>query len=225
MDIINLHNISKQYGHKIIFQGLNLKIPTGSFTLLRGKSGAGKTTLLNLISGLETPTNGQIIINDKDINTLTTQERVNFYRHEIGIVFQGSYLQPHFTLAENIILPGVFSGMAKLERTTKANQLAHSLGIFDVLNNLPQEVSGGQAERACIARALLLNPKIILADEPTNNLDDVNAIAVLKILDHIRQHRNITIIVAGHDQNILKFATQIATIEDGKITNDLQGTI
>ncbi len=217
MDIIQLQNIKKQYGDKIIFQDVNLTIPAGAFTVLRGESGAGKSTLLNLIGGLEAPTSGEIIVDHKNVSKLSRQERTDFYRHEIGIIFQGSYLQPQFTLMENITLPGVFAGMAEADRKTKAESLAQTLGISENLKFLPKEVSGGQAERACIARALLLSPKIILADEPTSNLDEANAKTVLEILNSIRQQMGVTVIIASHSRDVLEFATQIVEVAGGVI--------
>ena len=215
MDIVQLRNIKKQYGEKVIFQDINLNIPAGFFTVLRGESGAGKSTLLNIIGGLEAPTSGEIIVDNKDVRQLSREERTNFYRHEIGIIFQGSYLQPQFTLLENITLPGVFAGMPEAEM----------LGITENLNFLPKEVSGGQAERACIARALLLSPKIILADEPTSNLDEANAKTVLEILNYIRQQMGITIIIASHSRDVMEFATQVVTVRGGTVTSELTNTI
>ena len=224
MEIIQLQNIKKHYGEKVVFQDVNLNISAGFFTVLRGESGAGKSTLLNLIGGLEMPTSGQIIVDGKDVGNLTAKERTNFYRHEIGIIFQGSYLQPQFTLLENITLPGVFAGMPEAERKARAEQLAQMLGISDNLKYLPKEVSGGQAERACIARALLLNPKIILADEPTSNLDEDNAKAVLEILNYIRQQMGVTIIIASHSRDVLEFATQVVMVRGGTVTSELLNT-
>lgn len=217
MSIIQLKNLTKQYGKKIIFQNLNLDIPASSFTVLRGESGSGKSTLLNLIGGLESPTNGEILVNGKNIQKLSKTARTDFYRHEIGIIFQGSYLQPQFSLLENITLPGIFAGVPETERISRAHSLAEMLGISANLNSLPQEVSGGQAERACIARALLLQPKIILADEPTSNLDETNAQTVLEILDSLRQQMNITVIIASHSHDVLEFATEIVTVKDGTV--------
>ncbi len=225
MEIVQLQNIKKQYGKKVIFQDVNLNIPAGSFTVLCGESGAGKSTLLNLIGGLEMPTGGQIIVDGNDIGSLTVAERTNFYRHEIGIIFQGSHLQPQFSLFENIVLPGVFAGMPETERKTKAEQLAEMLGITENLKFLPKEVSGGQAERACIARALLLNPKIILADEPTSDLDEENTKTVLEILNYIREQMGITIIIASHSRDVLEFATQVVTVRGGTVTSELTNTI
>lgn len=228
MNIIQLRHLSKHYGDRIIFQDLNLDIPAGAFTVLRGDSGAGKSTLLSLIGGLETPTSGQIIVDGKSITDLTAPERTDFYRHEIGIIFQGSYLQPQLTLLENITLPGVFAHLPEPERHARAMQLAQMLGISEHLDRLPEAVSGGQAERACIARALLLNPKIILADEPTSNLDETNAQTVLEILNSIRQQMGITIIIASHNRDVLNFATQIVTVGNGtaqETTHDLSGNL
>ncbi len=225
MDIIQLRNIKKQYGEKVIFQDVNLNISAGFFVVLRGESGAGKSTLLNLIGGLETSTSGEIVVDGKTVSSLTGKERTNFYRHEIGIIFQGSYLQPQFTLLENITLPGVFAGMPEAERKQRAEQLAEMLGITENLNFLPKEVSGGQAERACIARALLLSPKIILADEPTSNLDEANAKTVLEILNYIRQQMGITIIIASHSRDVMEFATQVVTVRGGTVTSELTNTI
>lgn len=217
MNIVQLKNIKKQYGEKIIFQNVNLDIAASAFAILVGESGAGKSTLLNLIGGLEVATNGQIIVDGRNVEQLTAKERTLFYRQEVGIIFQGSYLQPQFTLLENIALPGVFAGLDENERVRRVEQLAQMLGISENLNYRPQQVSGGQAERACIARALLLSPKIILADEPTSNLDEANAQTVLEMLDYIRRQMEITIIVASHRTDVLKFATQVITVANGEV--------
>jgi len=217
MEIVQLQNISKQYGEKVILRDINLNILAGCFTVLRGESGAGKSTLLNLIGGLESPTSGQIVVDGKNVRELNARDRTDFYRHEIGIIFQGSYLQPQFTLLENITLPGVFAGMPEREREVRAGELAQMLGITENLNFLPKEVSGGQAERACIARALLLNPKIILADEPTSNLDEANAKTVLEILNYVRQQMGVTIIIASHSRDVLEFATQVVMVANGAV--------
>lgn len=126
-------------------------------------------------------------------------------------------MQPQLTLFENISLPGVFAKMPRAERDQRVMELARDLGISEVLNNLPSQVSGGQAERACIARALLLNPKIILADEPTSNLDEKNANIILQLLNNIRLRRGITVIVSSHSQLVARFATQLVTVENGTI--------
>jgi len=215
MDIIQLHDVSKIYGSKNIFHDVNLAVRAGEFVVLCGESGAGKSTLLNLIGGLEQPLSGQVMVDGKDVTRMSAKERTDFYRREVGIIFQGSYLQPQFTLLENITLPGVFAGMPEAERKERAGQLAEMLGISENLKFLPKEVSGGQAERACIARALLLNPKIILADEPTSNLDEANAEIVLQILNYVRLQMGVTVIIASHSQSVIKYATQVVTVAGG----------
>lgn len=217
MDIINLHHLTKRYGNKTIFENASLSIPTGAFAVIRGESGAGKSTLINIIAGLEPIASGEIIVNSQDLAKLSSQQRTHFYRHEIGIIFQSSYLQPELTLLENITLPGIFANLAASERNSRAHQLADMLGISDVLPHLPTETSGGQAERACIARALLLGPKIILADEPTSNLDPINARTVLEILNSLRINSRLTVIVASHNEDAVAFATQIITVANGNI--------
>lgn len=217
MEIIQLKNITKKYKDKDIFSDVNLTIPSSSFTVLMGESGSGKTTLLNIMGGLEPQTSGEVIIEQQNLKNFNARQRTDFYRHEVGLIFQGSYLQPQLTLFENISLPGVFAKMPRTERDQRVRELARNLGISEVLSSLPSQVSGGQAERACIARALLLNPKIILADEPTSNLDEKNANIILQLLNNIRLQRGITVIVSSHSQLVAGFATQLVTVKNGTI--------
>lgn len=214
---IQTYSLNKSYGKKPVLFDINLKIPTGSFTMLRGISGSGKSTLLNIIGGIEPATSGKVLIDGQDTSHLKGKLKSNFFRHEIGFIFQGFYLQPQLTISENIALMGTFAGIPKKERETRAKELAEMLGIHESLNSLPAEVSGGQAERACIARAMFMNPKIILADEPTNNLDPDNARNVIEMLKKIQQHANTTMVVASHDKLIEGYATQILQIKDGRI--------
>lgn len=226
MGIVQLQNVDKVYGEKQVLRDVNLGVRAGELVVLCGESGAGKSTLLNLIGGLERPSGGQVMVDGKDVTRMSAKERTDFYRHEVGIIFQGSYLQPQFTLLENITLPGVFAGMPEAERKERAGQLAEMLGISENLKFLPKEVSGGQAERACIARALLLNPKIILADEPTSNLDEANAEIVLQILNYVRLQMGVTVIIASHSQNVIKYATQVVTVAGGLAqSNTVSGAV
>ena len=217
---IKLRNLNKSYGKKPVLFDINLEIPTGSFTMLRGVSGSGKSTLLSIIGGIEPATSGQVIIDERDVNSLKGKARTDFYRHKIGFIFQGFYLQPQLTIGENIALTGTFAGMPKKERAMRAKELAKELGITEVLNQLPAEVSGGQAERACAARAMFMNPEIILADEPTNNLDPENAKNVIEMLRKIQKDTGATMIVASHDPMMEKFATQVVGIKDGRVSEE-----
>lgn len=213
---IKLQNLNKSYGKKPVLFDINLEIPTGSFTMLRGVSGSGKSTLLSIIGGIEPMTNGKVLIDGQDVSKLKGKTRSDFYRHKIGFIFQGFYLQPQLTIGENIALMGTFAGMPKHEREARAKELAEMLGIAEVLDSMPAEVSGGQAERACAARAMFMGPEIILADEPTNNLDPENAKNVIEMLKKIQQDTSATMIVASHDPMVEKYATQIIGIKEGR---------
>lgn len=215
---IKLENLNKSYGKKPVLFNINLEIPTGSFTMLRGVSGSGKSTLLSIIGGIEPMTSGKVLIDGQDVNKLKGKVRSDFYRHKIGFIFQGFYLQPQLTIGENIALMGTFAGMPKKEREARAKELAEMLGITEVLNSLPAEVSGGQAERACVARAMFMYPEIILADEPTNNLDPENAKNVIEMLKKIQQDTGATMIVASHDPLVERYATQVIGIKDGRVS-------
>jgi len=217
-----LKSISKRYGNKNILTDIDLEIPANSFTILKGISGSGKSTLLNIIGGIEDPTSGSITIDDQNIKKLKGKTRVNFYRKKIGFIFQGFYLQPQLTIRDNIALMAIFAGISKTERERRVYELSQNLGITEVLDQLPSKISGGQAERACIARALYMFPEIILADEPTNNLDPENARNVIEIPKRIQIEKGATIIIATHDPHIEKYATQILYLEDGKITKETQ---
>ena len=217
-----LNSVSKNFGRKNILKDVNLEIAENSFTVLKGVSGSGKSTLLNIIGGIELPTSGNIIIDNQNINNLKRKDRVNFYREKIGFIFQGFYLQPQLTVKDNIALMAIFAGISRLEREKRVYELAEKLGISEILNQLPSEISGGQAERACIARALYMSPEIILADEPTNNLDPDNAKNVIEILKKLQVEEQSTVIIATHDPMVEKYATQILSLKDGSI---IKGTV
>ena len=215
---IQLANLNKSYGKKPVLFNINLEIPTGSFTILRGVSGSGKSTLLSIIGGIEPMTSGKVLIDGQDVSKLRGKVRTDFYRHKIGFIFQGFYLQPQLTVGENIALMGTFAGMPRKEREERVKELAQMLGIAEVLDSLPAEISGGQAERACAARAMFMHPEIILADEPTNNLDPENAKNVIEMLKKIQQDTSATMIVASHDPLVERYATQVIGIKDGRVS-------
>lgn len=185
--------------------------------MLRGASGSGKSTLLSIIGGLEPAASGEVVIDEQEVSKLKGKARTEFYRHKIGFIFQGFYLQPQLTIGENIALMGTFAGMVKREREERVEELAEKLGIAGVLDSLPAEVSGGQAERACAARAMFMNPEIILADEPTNNLDPENARNVIEMLKQVQAETGVTMIVASHDALVEKYATQVIEVREGRV--------
>ena len=180
--------------------------------MITGASGSGKTTLLNIIGGFETPDSGEVVVEGRNIRGVHGKERKKLYREAIGVIFQGYFLDPKLTIRENVCLPGIFAKMKTKERNERLETIAKIFGITDCLDRKPSEASGGQAERACIARALFLNPKILLADEPTADLDKANAEKILKILQLFQQKVGTTIVVASHDQLIRPYATKVITL-------------
>ena len=217
---IKLENLNKSYGDKPVLFDINLEIPTGSLVMLRGVSGSGKSTLLSIIGGIEPPTSGRVIIDGQDVTQLKGKARTDFYRHKVGFIFQGFYLQQQMTIGENIAIMGMFAGMSRKEREVRARELAEELGIAATLKQMPAEVSGGQAERACAARAMFMHPNIILADEPTNNLDPENARNVIELLRKIQQDTEATMIVASHDRLVEEYATQVVQIKEGRVSKE-----
>lgn len=217
---IKLNNISKSYGKKQVLTDVNLEIKTNTFVMLRGVSGSGKSTLLSIIGGIEPASAGEVVIDGQNVSDLKGKARADFYRHKVGFIFQGFYLQPQLTVAENIALMGFFAGVPKAERRERAEELAQELGIAEVLDQFPAEISGGQAERTCAARAMFMNPEIILADEPTNNLDPENAKNVIEMLQKIWQDTNATMIVASHDPMVEKYASQVISVKEGRVRSE-----
>ncbi len=221
MPKIVLRNVSKTFktksGRKDVLSEVNLEIADHDFVILTGESGAGKSTLLNIIGGLELLTSGEVFIDERNISNISSKERTEFYRHEVGFVFQGFFLQPQLTLAENIALSGVFANLDNAACDARVHELSQMLGITDVLLRKPDAVSGGQVERACIARALFMHPKIILADEPTNNLDPMNTENVVQLFKDVWEQTGATMIIATHDERVFKVATKILHVANGQV--------
>ncbi len=212
---IKLISVTKSYAGKQVLNSFSTLINDGEFVMLTGESGVGKSTLLNIIGGLEAPDSGEIIIDGRNLRDLKSSERSKFYKENIGFIFQGFYLDPKLTLRENISLPGIFARQPAKARHARSDAIGKILGISECLDRKPAEVSGGQAERACIARALFLNPKIVLADEPTLSLDRKNAENVLKILKIFQEKVGTTVVVASHDALVGTFATKTIVLYKG----------
>jgi ABC-type lipoprotein export system ATPase subunit len=219
--IISVKDIVKEYKigqHKVrALNGVTFDVYKGEFLALVGSSGSGKSTLLQLLDGLEKPTSGTITIDGVNLNTLSDSKLSRFRGQFIGFVFQFFYLQPFLKLGRNIEVPGMFAHMNRAERKQKVLQLAQSVGIADRLDHYPKELSGGQIQRAAIVRALLNNPKIILADEPTGNLDSQNGAAIIDLFDDIRRKFGTTIIVATHDMGVAQRADRVINLKDGAL--------
>jgi len=220
--VIQLEHLFKEYklGKQRIsvIDDVNLNILEGEFVAIVGASGSGKSTLLYLLGGLDKPSQGRVIIDGQDINELSDSRLSKFRNQVIGFIFQSFYLQPFLTLRQNIEVASMSARINKKERQQKIDDLAKQVDLYDRLKHRPRELSGGQIQRAAIIRALLNNPKIILADEPTGNLDSKNSQDVISLFKNICSQYKTTVIIATHDQEIANQADRIITIKDGKIS-------
>ena len=197
--------------------GVSLEIHQGEFIALTGTSGSGKSTLLQLIGGLDKPTSGLVEVDGVDLRKMRDGKLSKFRNQTIGFVFQFFYLQPFLKVATNLEVPGMFARIKRGLRYERASELAEAVGISDRLGHLPRELSGGQMQRAAIARALLNKPKLLLADEPTGNLDSTNGAAIIDLFETIRKQFGTTIVVVTHDPNIAARADREITLKDGVI--------
>lgn len=210
--MIRLQNVSKKYTAKsssvTALSNINLKIKKGEFIVIVGPSGSGKTTLLNIIGGLDTPTTGEILFNKKNISKFTDDKLSKYRNNEIGFIFQEFHLQPHLTVKDNILLPTYFNHATKKTKN-RAKKLIEEVNLQKNLHSKASELSGGEKQRTAIARALINKPKIILADEPTGNLDLKTGATILKLLKNLHEKHDATLIVATHDEKIAKSADKI----------------
>jgi lipoprotein-releasing system ATP-binding protein len=224
-DLIALKNIDKIYGTAIktqVLYDINLSFKEGTFNSIIGASGSGKSTLLNILGTLDKPTNGEIYIDGKRTDTMKKNELANLRNSTIGFIFQFHYLLPEFTALENVLMPyNIKTSKPSKETIERANELIELVGLSKVKNNLATNMSGGQQQRTAIARALINNPKIILADEPTGNLDSDSTENIYKLLRDINEKFKTTFVVITHDRRIAEKADRIVEIKDGKINMDI----
>lgn len=222
--LLELNNINKIYGDKVktqVLYDINLKIEESSFNSIVGSSGSGKSTLMNIIGALDSPTNGSLTVDGKNILSLNKDRLSEFRNETIGFIFQFHYLLPEFTVLENVLLPAKIKyKKARPKDIKRANELIERVGLSDIKNNKATDISGGQQQRAAIARALINEPKIILGDEPTGNLDSETSENVYNLLKEINKECKSTFIVITHDDRIAKKADRIIEIKDGKIFSD-----
>jgi len=220
-EIVHLSGVSKNYklGRKRVeaLKNVSINILEGEFIALTGPSGSGKSTLLQIIGGLDKPSTGKVVINSKDISQLNDRKLSVFRNKTIGYVFQFFYLQPFLNTKVNLEVPGMFARMKHNERVQRVNELANAVGLDDRLNHLPKELSGGQMQRAAIARALLNKPKLLLADEPTGNLDRTNGMAIIDLFEEVRNRFGTTILIVTHDSEIASRADREIKLVDGVI--------
>lgn len=219
--IIKLHDVWKIYkmGKEQVaaLRGLDLEVKKGEFLAVMGPSGSGKSTAMNMIGCLDTPTRGKIYLDGKDISKLTESDLAQIRGRKIGFVFQNFNLIGTLSALENVMLPMLFQGYSEDERRKRATDLLKSVDLGDRLDHKPAEMSGGQQQRVAIARSLATNPEVILADEPTGNLDTKTSAAVMKMLDDLHHKKGITIVVVTHDPEVAKRAKRIAFLKDGVI--------
>lgn len=216
MSLVKLKGVSRIYtsgDHELkALDDINLSLDKGKFIVILGQSGAGKSTLLNLLGGLDSPTSGQIIVDGKDISTLTSDELAAYRAVTVGFVFQFYNLIPTLTVKENVELVNEIAPNA-----LPAEKMIEEVGLIDHLNNFPSELSGGEQQRVSIARALAKNPQILLCDEPTGALDSETGVQVLKLLLKMAKGYGKTIVIVTHNQNIAKMADVIIRVKNGKI--------
>jgi putative ABC transport system ATP-binding protein len=224
MKILTVSNLSKVYGSKILFNALDnvsFAIEEGEFVGIMGPSGSGKTTLLNMISTVDKPTSGRIRIKDKDPLELKGEELALFRRRELGFVFQDFNLLDTLTVGENIVLPLTLDGVPLKVQDEELNRISKILGIESLITKRTYEISGGQAQRTAIARALVHNPTLLLADEPTGNLDSRAAKTVMELFEKINAAEKVTTIMVTHDPLSASYCSRILFIKDGTIYNEI----
>ncbi len=224
MEVTRIENVTRTY--KIgdtetqALRGVSLSIENGEFTALVGPSGSGKTTLLQLIGCLDQPTSGRVFINGKDVSKLNRNQRADMRRGTIGFVFQFFALIPTLTAYENVELPLLLVGQNASKRHERVLQLLEAVGLTDRAGNRPDQLSGGQQQRVAIARALATNPALILADEPTANLDTPNGKQVMETMTRLNKETGVTFVFATHDPRVIQYARRTVTLRDGLIVED-----
>ena len=222
MEILKVENLTKKYGKKdtevVALDNVSFSVSKGEFVAIVGASGSGKSTLLHLIGGVDKPTSGKVYINGTDIYSLNNDSLAIFRRRQVGLIYQFYNLIPILNVKENITLPCDLDGQKVDEK--RLNELLYILGLEKRINHLPNELSGGQQQRVSIGRAMINHPSIVLADEPTGNLDSKASREIMDLLKVSNQKYNQTLIVITHDENIALEADRIITIQDGKLISD-----
>ncbi|WP_081212356.1 ABC transporter ATP-binding protein [Salegentibacter sediminis] len=223
--VIEIRNITRDFplGSEIVkvLKGIDLDIDRGEYVALMGPSGSGKSTLMNLLGCLDTPTSGTYILNGEDVSKMSDDELAEIRNKEIGFVFQTFNLLPRTTALDNVALPMVYAGYSKTERTKRAEEVLNNVGLADRMDHKPNQLSGGQRQRVAVGRALVNNPSIILADEPTGNLDSVTSVEIMKLFDKIHADGN-TVILVTHEEEIANHAHRIVRLKDGMVESDIR---
>ena len=221
--IIEIKGITRNFslGSEVVYvlKGIDLSIAQGDYVALMGPSGSGKSTLMNLLGCLDIPTSGNYILNGKDVSQMSDDELAGIRNKEIGFVFQTFNLLPRTTALDNVALPMVYAGFNKSDRHKRASEVLGQVGLGDRMDHHPNQLSGGQRQRVAVARALVNNPSIILADEPTGNLDTKTSVEIMQLFDAIHANGN-TVILVTHEEDIAAHAHRIIRLRDGVIESD-----
>ncbi|WP_462222169.1 ABC transporter ATP-binding protein [Ferruginibacter sp.] len=217
--MLSAKNIQKKYGQLQVLKGVDIDIKKGEIVSIVGSSGAGKSTLLHILGTLDTAGAGEIILNNQRIDKLSGKKLAAFRNKEIGFVFQFHHLLPEFTALENVCIPGWIAGGKKKEILAKAEELLKTLGLSNRLENKPQQLSGGEQQRVAVARALINNPSIVMADEPTGNLDSKNAKELHELFIDLRKQFNQTFLIVTHNEELAQMSDRIVHMKEGKIVS------
>ncbi len=224
MEILRAENLVKIYQDNGVpvhaVRGINLSIKKGDYIVIAGPSGSGKTTLLNLLGALDKPTEGKVYFQDEDITTKSKSELSKFRLNNLGFIFQAYNLIPVLTALENIEFSMMLKGIPEKEREEKALALMEELGIKELAHKRPNEMSGGQQQRVAVVRAIVNNPSIVLADEPTANLDSKTAQHLLELMQRMNKEKNITFVFSSHDKQVIEQAERLLILRDGMIVNE-----
>jgi putative ABC transport system ATP-binding protein len=224
MEVAKVENVTRTFKIGEVetraLRGVDLTIENGEFTALVGPSGSGKTTLLQLLGCLDQPTSGKVLINGKDVTKLNRNQRADLRKSALGFIFQFFALIPTLTAYENVEMPLLLDHHTPNERRDRVNQLLESVGLSDRAHHRPDQLSGGEQQRVAVARALASNPSLILADEPTANLDTENGRQVMEIMQKLNKETGVTYVFATHDPRVIKYAKRIVTLRDGLIVEN-----
>ena len=222
--LIHARDLRKTYhvGNQMVqaLDGLDLDIHANEYVALMGPSGSGKSTLMNMLGCLDSPTSGKYILNGQDVSRLDDGALADIRNREIGFVFQTFNLLPRYTAVENVALPMIYGGFSKAERDARAREVLTQVGLGDRMDHKPNQLSGGQRQRVAVARALVMKPSIILADEPTGNLDTATSLEVMQLFSAIQKAGN-TVILVTHEEDIAACAQRTVRLRDGKVESDV----